>query len=116
MIQHWGFLARVPVGLLLGFVVLTLVGSLVAAPVSHGNLARNRNDLHRAERRMNQPLQVGRPVEPTTRTNRKKLIDGFSTWPQDSFAELLERSHRQPEDMLDQLVSHGRELYVSGRP
>lgn len=55
---------------------ILLVGPVVA-PASQGTLLRNKDDAARAERRLDHPLQGGRPVEQVTKTNREKRLEIF---------------------------------------
>ena len=75
--------------------------------------------LQELPKRMSRPLQSGRPVEQVARTNRERLLECFAEWlagKGENFPSLLELSYREPEKMVTQLVSYGRELYASGRP
>ena len=65
-------------------------------------------------------LQVGRPVQSRTRSNRAWLTAAFSQWLEEvagfPLEALLQTKPFDPEDLCSWLTTYGRDLYNSGRP
>ena len=82
-------------------------------------LPRNRDDIHRLDRRL-RPLPPGRAVQAATSSRRVVLLSGFSQWLLEvtgrSLDEVLAEKPFDTEGLVELLVSFGRDLYNSGRP
>ncbi|CAE7435814.1 unnamed protein product [Symbiodinium microadriaticum] len=80
---------------------------------------RDAGDRHRMRNRASS-LQVGRPVQTRTRSNRVWLSAAFSQWLEEvagfSLETLLQAKPFDPEDLCSWLTTYGRDLYNSGRP
>ena len=80
---------------------------------------RDAGDLLRMRNRASS-LQVGRPVQSRTRSNRAWLSAAFSQWLEEvagfSLETLLQAKPFDPEDLCSWLTTYGRDLYNSGRP
>ena len=90
-----------------------------APPVVAAMVPRNADDVRRASRRGAVTLDLGRPVQPSTKSNREKLIAQFQQWCHGngiSLDELFETALRSPERLVKVLTDYGQELFSSGRP
>ena len=90
-----------------------------APSVSHGLFPRNAEDVKRAERRQLVVLDLGRPVQPATRSNREKLLTALEDWCEMRGVALhaaLQAAPRFPEDIVKILTEYGKDLFASGRP
>ena len=86
---------------------------------SHGLIPRNSEDVKRAERRHAITLELGRPVQPGTRSNREKLLESLDALRSSQGIALdgvLQAAPRSPEQLVKILTDYGRDLFASGRP
>eukprot|EP00439_Symbiodinium_sp_Y106_P057394 s126_g8.t1 len=99
--------------------LLALVALLFFRPCASALLPRDAADRARLQSRSSE-LQVGRPVQSRTRTNRVGLSAAFSQWLEEvagfSLEALLQTKPFDPEDLCYWLTTYGRDLYNSGRP
>ncbi|CAE7213749.1 unnamed protein product, partial [Symbiodinium necroappetens] len=80
---------------------------------------RGQRDLERQTRRSASALPSGRPVLPTTRSNRARLLGLFDAWLAErgsSLKALTSRSPLDPAAIGQALTNYGRDLYDAGRP
>ena len=86
---------------------------------SHGMLPRHKEDRARADWRLERPLEFGRPVTESTKSNREKLLRWFSDWLEEKgfcLEDLVKRASHEPELLVRQLLQYGMQLYEAGRP
>ena len=102
------------------FLCLVCVWPLrTASGASHGLPPRNTEDVRRAERRGSVILDLGRPVQPLTRSNRERLLKLFGEWcsaRQIDLEALLQQAPRAPENLVKALTDYGKDLFHGGRP
>ena len=95
------------------------LGLVFLCCLSHGMLPRNADDETRAARRVQTPLEAGRPVLPVTKAYRERFLEQFQTWLRSNGKSLdgvFQLCLTQPEAVSDELVEYGKQLYLAGRP
>ncbi|CAK9023992.1 unnamed protein product, partial [Durusdinium trenchii] len=91
----------------------------VLLALSHGMRPRHTADESRALARVEKPLEFGRPVQQSTKTNRDRLLQCFSDWLRERgvlLQQLLNLAPKEPEQLIHLLTRYGIDLYTSGRP
>ena len=113
-----GFPGEGPCGGLARFLFCWQLLAVLLA-LSHGMRPRHTADESRALARVEKPLEFGRPVQQSTKTNRDRLLQCFSDWLRERgvlLQQLLNLAPKEPEQLIHLLTRYGIDLYTSGRP
>ena len=111
-----GFPGEGPCGGLARFLFCWQLLAVLLA-LSHGMRPRHTADESRALARVEKPLEFGRPVQQSTKTNRDRLLQCFSDWLRERGVlsqQLLNLAPKEPVQLVHLLTRYGMDLYTSG--